>query len=95
MFYVYILRSLNNGTYYTGQTQDLRKRLTEHRQGASHSAKSMGPFELVYYEMCDSRSQAMRRERFMKTGHGRQERVRLIKDFADPEFEAYRRLLGP
>lgn len=64
MFSVYILRTSSN-TLYIGQTNNLEKRLSEHRNKASKSAKYtryFNSFELVYSEYFNTRSEAMKRE---------------------------------
>ena len=61
---VYILRTSSN-TFYTGQTNNLEKRLKEHRKKTSKSAKymrSFRSFELVYSEIYSTLSQALKRE---------------------------------
>lgn len=68
MFYVYILRTSSN-TLYTGQTNDLEKRLKEHQRKASKASKyvrSFISFELVYSETYKSREEAMKREYELK-----------------------------
>jgi putative endonuclease len=71
MYYVYVLRSLKDGRFYTGQTQDLKTRLELHNSGKMKYTGKFTPWELVYFETFDSRSEAMQRERFFKTGAGR------------------------
>lgn len=64
MFTVYILRT-NKNTLYVGQTNNLEKRLKQHRAHNSKSSKyvrSFDSFELVYTEEFPTRSQAMKRE---------------------------------
>lgn len=64
MFYVYVLRT-SKSTLYIGQTNDLEKRLKEHRQKSKKSSKyvrSFDSFELVYSEKYESRKEAMQRE---------------------------------
>jgi putative endonuclease len=64
MFYVYILRTSSN-TLYIGQTNNLEKRLKEHQNKSSKSAKYIryfSSFELVYSEKYATRKTAMRRE---------------------------------
>ena len=64
MFYVYIIET-EDGTYYTGQTNDLPRRLQEHIRQSSQSAsylKSHKPLFLVYLEEFETRGDAMRRE---------------------------------
>ena len=70
-FYVYVLKSVKDGNLYTGYTSDLEKRLFEHNSGLSKATKGRSPFELVYKEEYDNRSDAMKREKFLKTGKGR------------------------
>ena len=67
-FTVYILRTSSN-TFYTGQTNNLKKRLREHKSKNSKSAKYMRrfkSFELYYKEDYSTRSQALRRESEIK-----------------------------
>ncbi|MEX1068650.1 MAG: GIY-YIG nuclease family protein [Patescibacteria group bacterium] len=63
-YFVYILRTSSN-TLYTGQTGNLERRLKEHAEKSSRSAKYtryFPSFELVYTEKFPSRIEAMRRE---------------------------------
>ncbi|OGC97838.1 hypothetical protein A2634_05475 [Candidatus Amesbacteria bacterium RIFCSPHIGHO2_01_FULL_48_32] len=64
MYYVYILRTSSN-TLYIGQTNDLGKRLREHREKTRKSARYVryfDSFNLVYQETFETRSKAMKRE---------------------------------
>lgn len=78
---VYILRTSLN-TLYAGQTNNLEKRLKEHKDRKSKSSKymrSFKSFELVYSETCSSRSEALGREiELKKLSHAKKEL--LIKD---------------
>src|SRR3990167_2404550 len=68
MYYVYILRTSSN-TLYIGQTNDLKKRINEHKKKSSKSAKYIRyflSFKLVYHERCQTRKEAMQRELQMK-----------------------------
>jgi putative endonuclease len=71
MYYVYVLRSLKDGNFYTGLTNNLRRRLAEHNEGITKSTKSRKPFELVYYEACRNYKDAIRREKYLKTTYGK------------------------
>lgn len=70
--YVYILKSLKDEKLYVGCTNDLRKRVREHNKGLSFATKPRVPFMLIYYEAYLNRKDAEKRERFFKTGWGRQ-----------------------
>ena len=73
---VYILRTSSN-TFYTGQTNNLEKRLKEHKNKTSKSAKyirSFTSFELVYSEIHPTLSQALKREiELKKLSHAQKE----------------------
>ena len=70
MHYVYFLL-LNNSDIYKGICADLRKRLLAHKQGKVKSTKNRRPFKLLGYEAYQLKSDALRRERFLKTTEGR------------------------
>lgn len=57
--------------HYTGFSSDLRKRLKEHNSGYVQSTRNRRPLELIYYEAYKERSQALRREKFLKTTKGK------------------------
>jgi len=73
MFHVYILRSRFSGQTYVGSTGDLERRLGEHQTDKAVATKNRGPWELVHSEAFSTRSAALRRERYFKTGKGREE----------------------
>jgi putative endonuclease len=72
MYFVYVLRSLKDNKLYIGQTSNVERRLSEHNTGLCRSTKSRIPFELIYKEEFITRSKAMRREKELKTGKGRE-----------------------
>ena len=65
-YYVYIIKSLKDGSYYVGSTQDLDSRLERHNQGRSLYTKSKHPWDLVYSEEFPNRSSALKRENEIK-----------------------------
>ncbi|MBI4039615.1 GIY-YIG nuclease family protein [Candidatus Daviesbacteria bacterium] len=71
MHYIYILKSLKDGKYYTGFSSDLRNRLKDHNSGNVQSTKNRRPLELIYYEAYKEKSQAIKREKFLKTTKGK------------------------
>ena len=72
MFYVYLISSVKDKNWYTGYTQDLQKRILEHNQGRNLSTKNRGPFKLLYYEACLNEQDAKAREKYLKSGCGRE-----------------------
>jgi putative endonuclease len=80
MFCVYLLRSFLTGEHYTGSTHNHEQRLGQHNDGLVRSTKHARPWELIYYEEYPTRAEAVRRERFLKSGQGREELKRILKD---------------
>ena len=71
MFYVYVIQSRKSQYWYTGTTNDLRKRLRQHNEGKSTWTKKRGPWDLIYYEACLNEEDARSREKYLKTGMGK------------------------
>jgi putative endonuclease len=71
MFYVYLLESLVDESWYIGFTSDLRKRYFSHNKGENLATRGKKPWKLVYYEAYINRADAMGREKFLKSGSGR------------------------
>ena len=66
-YYVYILAKGRNSTFYTGVTNDLIRRVWEHKQGlADGFTKKYGIKTLVYYEVFDDIEAAIWREKLIK-----------------------------
>lgn len=72
MFYVYVLESLKDGRLYKGLTQDITKRLKQHNNGENKSTKGFMPWRLIYQEVFETRLEAGAREKFLKSGIGRE-----------------------
>jgi putative endonuclease len=71
MEYVYVLQSVKDRKFYTGWTNNLRKRFSEHNNGDVFSTKHRTPFKLIYYEASISREDAKIREKYLKTAWGK------------------------
>lgn len=81
MYYTYVLRSEKDSRLYTGSTNDLRRRLSEHNHGKVFSTKYRDPFELIYYEACLNGQDARAREKYLKTGMGKRYIKNRLKRF--------------
>jgi len=66
MYYVYILQSQKNYSYYVGFSEDLRERVKQHQQGKVRSTKPLGPYKPVYYEAYLNKRTAIKRENQLK-----------------------------
>ena len=71
MYYVYALKSLKDDKFYTGFTDNLERRIGEHNRGEEPSTKPRVPFELIYFEGCLNKKDAIAREKQLKTGRGK------------------------
>ena len=72
MFYVYVLQSQIDGRLYKGLTQNINERLVQHNKGKTKSTKAFRPWKLLYYESFNSREEAREREKYLKSGAGRE-----------------------
>lgn len=73
MNYVYILRSKRNNQIYKGMTNNIKRRLIEHnyKHSSSHSDKTLGPYNLVWYCRFVDKEKAINFEKYLKSGSGR------------------------
>jgi len=71
MYYVYVIHSLSYNSFYVGSTEDADKRLKEHNAGKCRYTSGRIPWRLDYKEEYSTRSEAMQREKFLKSGRGR------------------------
>jgi len=79
MYYVYFL-FLNNGDIYKGSTNDLKRRISEHKLGKVISTRYKRPFEFIAYEAYLLKSDVLRREKFLKTTEGKRLLELQLKD---------------
>ena len=70
MYYAYILKSLKDQTYYYGSTEEIEARIKIHNAGKERYTKGHRPYMLHYYEIFNTRREAISRERFFKSVDG-------------------------
>lgn len=71
MYYTYVLQSEQDDKFYVGFTKDLKLRFEKHCKGRVQSTRDRRPLELIYYEACLSHDDATKREKYLKTFHGK------------------------
>ena len=76
MFWLYVLKS-SGGKIYVGQTSNLEIRIRDHNNGNSYWTSRYIGWKLIYSEEYVSRREAMKREKELKTGKGRDELKRI------------------
>ena len=74
MIYVYFLK-LSNGDIYKGLTESISRRIEEHKRGSVESTRNYRPFTFIGYEAFKLKTDAERREKFLKSTEG----LRLLK----------------
>lgn len=74
-YFVYVLEN-KYGRWYIGQTDNLIVRINRHNTNKVKSTRNRGSWELIYKEEFINRSQAMKKEKYLKSGYGR----RFLKD---------------
>jgi len=81
MYYTYVLLSEESNNFYIGFTENLKKRFKEHEDGKVPSTSSLRPLKLIYYEACLNKYDAVKREKYFKTGFGRRFLKNRIENF--------------
>ncbi|PIP30032.1 excinuclease ABC subunit C [Candidatus Jorgensenbacteria bacterium CG10_big_fil_rev_8_21_14_0_10_54_38] len=84
MFYVYLIQSKRNDSFYIGQTDDVGARLVKHNAGQVASTKFRRPWKLVGFENYLTRREARWREYTLK--HNLSEKRKFLKKFLPSSF---------
>ena len=71
MVTVYVIESLKDGTWYTGMSLNVNKRLKEHNQGKNRFTKGHMPWKIIYTENLPDWASARIREKYLKTAAGK------------------------
>ncbi|PIP21754.1 MAG: excinuclease ABC subunit C [Candidatus Nealsonbacteria bacterium CG23_combo_of_CG06-09_8_20_14_all_40_13] len=80
MHYVYILKSKKDRGLYIGFSNDLRRRMNQHKEGKVIATKNRRPLSLIYYEAFSSIDDAKVREEYLKSGYGRKNLKAMLKN---------------
>ena len=85
IYTVYIITNFNNTTFYIGVTNDLKRRIYEHKNKIIEGfSKKYNLYKLVYYETTQDINSAIKREKQLKNWH-REWKINLINKF-NPEY---------
>lgn len=81
MYYLYIIKSNTDKKFYTSITDNIDRRLKEHNgyNPSTSSTVNRTDFQLIYAEECETRIEARIREKFWKSGQGREYRDELFR----------------
>ena len=80
-YYIYILQSLKNKSFYIGYTNNLKKRFREHNNGKNIATKSLRPYKLIHYEAFINQKDAKNREEYLKSGWGWRSIKKMLKNY--------------
>ena len=72
MYTVYTLCSKKDSSLYIGLTSNIKRRIKQHNDGKESSTKHKRPYDLLYTEEFPTRVEARKREKFLKSGCGRE-----------------------
>jgi putative endonuclease len=81
-YYVYILKSKIADRYYIGSTQNLKRRLEEHNNRKKRWTSRFQPWEVIHSEEYDNRTEAVIREKRLKSKDGIWEKLKIVKEQA-------------
>ena len=79
MFEVYAIKSINRNYLYIGLTNNFERRFKQHNEGQNRTTKPYAPFILVLKEILPDRIKAREREKYLKSGIGKEYLKSLIK----------------
>jgi putative endonuclease len=72
MYNTYIIYSLQHRKTYVGISEDIQRRIEEHNSKKSKYTSRYAPWVLVFYEEYSTREEARKREKYFKSGIGRE-----------------------
>lgn len=71
-YYIYAIKSKKDGRIYVGLTTNVESRVQQHNAGKTQSTKAYRPWELIYTEEAEDRLSARKREKYLKSGIGKE-----------------------
>ncbi|MBW1959563.1 MAG: GIY-YIG nuclease family protein [Deltaproteobacteria bacterium] len=71
MYYTYVLLSTKDNNFYVGFSKDLKLRFEQHGKGLVETTRDRRPLILIYYEACINKDDATKREKYLKSYHGK------------------------
>ena len=79
--FIYILLSSDFAHNYVGKTRNLKRRLDEHNRGEQTSTRAYRPWKIIYTEEFISEEIARKKEKYFKTGSGREFKRKIIENY--------------
>ena len=85
MYYVYLLLSEKDSSFYIGYSSDLKRRIKQHSEGKSRATRYRRPYKLIFYEAFLDKIDAKHREEYLKSGWGLRSIRKLLKRYLSGE----------
>ncbi len=85
-YFVYVLRNAQKSFIYIGYTENLKNRINKHNNKEVTSTKKFTPLELIHFEGYNSKQDALRREKYLKTNRGRTTLITMLKGYFEREL---------
>ena len=80
-YYVYILQNPQKNFIYIGYSEDLKTRIASHNNGENKSTKAYLPLNLIHYEAYKNKTDAKRREKYLKGSRGKTTLMTMLKEY--------------
>ena len=80
MFYTYVIKSKNRNYIYVGLSNNPERRISEHNKGKEKTTKPYSPFNIIFIEKHQTRIEARKREKYLKSGIGKEKIKNYIKN---------------
>lgn len=79
---------MSNNQFYIGYSDDLRRRMNEHKCGGNNTTKKYLPVRLIFYEVFLNEADARRREEYFKTSKGKTTLRLMLREFLNSQWVA-------
>ncbi len=79
MYYTYVIKSIERNYIYVGLTNNFEERFKRHNKLQNKRTKAYAPFNLIFKEEFKTRVEARQREKYLKSGCGKEYIKNLIK----------------
>ncbi len=82
MFYTYALKSISHNYIYVGLTNSPKRRTNQHNSGKEQTTRFYAPFNLIYLKAFNTRAEARKHEKYLKSGCGKEFLKNFIVNYA-------------
>ena len=88
-YYVYALKSISHNRLYVGISNNTKRRISQHNSGYTKSTKPYRPWKLVYCEMTPDRLTAREKEKYFKSGYGKEILINILEKYPEESIDCH------